>query len=313
MVNAIPVHDLLIIGGGPAGITAAVQAVRSDLSVAVIERDRLGGLLLNANLVENYPMESPSKTGRDLAEVFKKRLDDFKIETIKDEIVKLVRTGNGEFELTGKIGSYTSRSVIIATGTVPKLIDIPGSDECCKKRTYYELRDMHPLPEGKSFVIIGGGDAAFDYALQLSRYEGRSTILVRGSRTSCLPLLYRRAEGAGETISVIFNAEVKSMDYNKDEEKIIVSVSIGGTIKKIHADYMITAVGRKQNDKLLRDFSAETETEIIKELNGKTNIPGLYLAGDIIHGSYRQVGIAVGDGIRAAMMAFEFIERDDSK
>ncbi|UCH90013.1 MAG: NAD(P)/FAD-dependent oxidoreductase [Thermoplasmata archaeon] len=307
-------YDLAVVGGGPAGITAAVQACRSDLKVALFEADKLGGLLHNANLVENYPSGRNKISGIELVEVFKNHLENFPVELVFDEITAVELGGDNQFELKGRADNYTAKAVIVAAGTVPNKLKIPGMESVRPERIHYEVKSLQPIPEGKSYVIIGGGDAAFDYALQLARYKGQITILVRADFASCLPLLERRVREKNDCITLQYQAEVVRVEEDEASGKMAVYFKSAGSEQEVlEVDFLLIAVGRKQNSSLIETLSHKGTHSIRTELNGKTNIPGLYLAGDIMRGSYRQVGIAVGDGLRAAMMAAEYLRGVENK
>lgn len=303
-------YDLAVVGGGPAGITAAIQASRSDLKVALFEKDRLGGLLLNANLVENYPVGEPGISGPDLVKIFEEHLGRFRIEVIKDEITGVARMDDAGFELEGNDGIYSARALVLATGTIPKELDIEGAGNIRPGRIYYELRDIHPLEEERSYGIIGGGDAVFDYSLNLLKYKSKVTILVRAGSPDCLPLLKRRVEEHKNSIDVRYNTVVQKLEEDDISGNLALHLESVNGSDRILVDYLMIAIGRTQNDSLLHDFIDSSGEALGTTLNTKTNIPGLYLAGDIRSGSYRQVGIAVGDGLRAAMMAAEYLAGD---
>jgi alkyl hydroperoxide reductase subunit F len=259
-------------------------------------------------MVENYPMGQAGIGGPELVEIFQNHLERFDIDILKEEIFGIETSDETEFILRGRNESYRTRSVIVATGTEPKKIEIPGMSTISKDRIYYEIKYLLPIPQDKRFVIIGGGDAVFDYALQLIRNKGKVTIMVRGPEVTCLPLLSKRVSDNKDSITVEQNAQVLRVEEAESNRELIVHYENPSGQSKLNADYLMIAIGRVPNDHLLKAFSQKSSCTIRTELNGKTNIPGLYLAGDIISGSYRQVGIAVGDGLRAAMMAAEFLK-----
>jgi thioredoxin reductase (NADPH) len=312
-VTRTEVFDVAIVGGGPAGMTAAVQAYRSDLSVVLFERDNLGGLLHNANLVENYPTAQTPLSGSELVEVFKSHMSGFDIDVRMEEILQVHRADDGNFSLKSKGKEYTSRSVIMATGTIHKEIELEGLDSIARNCVFYEIKDIFPLPEDKSFVIMGGGDAVFDYSLQLQRNNNRVTILVRSEKPRCLTLLKRRVEDKENDIDVYYNAIIDRIEEDGSGSGLRIYYNVEGLDKKLEIDYLLIAIGRIPDDKLLRTPGLDFDTDVSNSVNGKTNIPGLYLAGDIRSGLYRQVGIAVGSGLLAAMMAARYLGGADSR
>jgi len=310
VINIKP-YDVAIVGGGPAGMTAAVQAYRSDMSVVLFEKKELGGLLHNANLVENFPAERTPLSGPELVKVFESHLKKFDIEVRMEEVQVIGRTNEGLFKLESSINIYFSRVVILAAGTVPKEIKLEGMENISKGRVFFEIKDLYPLPENKEFVLIGGGDAVFDYSLQLQRFNNKVTILVRSEKPKCLSLLKRRVEQKEKEIRVFYGTDIGYIDEDKNSSKLKVNFRTDGKENELSFDFLICAVGRKANDILLKTPGLGFDFELLNPVNGKTNIPGLYLAGDIKSGLYRQVGIAVGSGLMAAMMAARYIAGAD--
>jgi thioredoxin reductase (NADPH) len=306
-------YEAAVIGGGPAGITAAVQLARSDWKVVLFEPEQLGGLLLNANLVENYPSGIGPVPGRELAGMFRSHLERFNVDTKQEKIDDISISDDLRIDLKAHSQTHSVRAVIIATGTIPKPILLPGLENVKSNQICYDIKDLKPLPENKKFVVVGGGDAAFDYALQLARNKNKGTILVRNKEPNCLKLLERRVSEKSALIEVKLDADVEKIENEAGSEKVNIyykSESGGGKLK---SDNLLVAIGRTPNDLLIKRLSEKLTNSIRTELNGKTNIPGLYLAGDIIGGSYRQVGIAVGSGLRTAMMVDKFLAGDELK
>jgi thioredoxin reductase (NADPH) len=306
-------YDTAIVGGGPAGITAAVQLARSDWRVVLFEPGELGGLLLNANLVENYPSGLGSVPGRELAGMFSSHLKRFSVDAVTEMVEDISISDDGRFQLKGQSDSWSVRAVIIATGTIPRLIELPGLESLNSVQMCYDIKTLKPLPESNKFCVVGGGDAAFDYALQLARNKNKGTILVRNKEPNCLKLLERRVAEKSGLIEVKLEAEVEKIECEAGSEKVNIYYKSAGSGGKLKVDNFLVAIGRSPNDSLLKRLSEKLTNPIRTELNEKTNIPGLYLAGDIIGGSYRQVGIAVGSGLRTAMMVDQFLAGDERK
>jgi len=282
-------HNVAIVGAGPAGITAAIQLKRSGITPLLFERREPGGLLLNANLVENYPGFPDGVDGIELVRAMILHLERVGMTITRSE-VRSVRHGRETFLLETARGVITARSVIVATGTrgiVPDNISIPPS--LFGKRIFCELRDC-PAGVGNRIAIIGGGDCAFDYALNLAGRGCRVMILHRGSRPGALSLLVDRAE---EHPLIEYTSNVIVKHIEGDDSEICLHLD-GGWERALEADFILLAVGRVPEDSIL---SAELRDTIGRE----GGVERLYLAGDVHRGFMRQVGIAVGDGLTAAM------------
>lgn len=283
------VADIAIIGGGPAGISAAIQLKRSGCFPILIEERKLGGLLYNAFLVENYPGFPGGISGGELASRMKKQFLEQDIEFQKNTVKKLTFEDNlFRILLNGK--TLKANTVIIASGTIPSPLETshvqlqPGS--CI----YREIGELIEIRESK-IVIIGSGDSAFDYALNLSSRNNRVTILTRGDASRSLKILRDRVD-RNRSIKVIKNAQVVNVSKGKD--RTIVEYNCDSEKRVTEVDHILFAIGRKAN----LDFLSFSENTLFDDL---LNRKRLYLAGDVKNGSFRQVSISVGDGIKTAM------------
>lgn len=293
------IPDVAIVGGGPAGISAAIYLKRAGLSPLVIERDRIGGLLLNANLVENYPGFPEGISGRSLVELLKKHLDRWKVEVTRSEVRRIVPR-KGVFQLDISEEEIESSAVILATGTRPREAGISGERSFLGKRIFYEIRDL-PDRNGLDYLIVGGGDAAFDYAMNLSEKAGRIDIVFRPPRPNCLGLLLERTREKG---NINIHPCTVPKSFGERGKRISLSCQARRKKKEFEADYALIACGREPELPVVEGLSyALTERE-----SCETEVPGLYIAGDLRSGKHRQVGIAIGDGLRAAMFVADFLK-----
>jgi len=293
------VEEVAIIGAGPAGIAAAIQLRRQGLNPVIFEREAIGGLLRNANLVENYPGFPGGIPGGALVTLFDKQLADHAVRLIYEEIIRL-DFANDQFEIkTGKC-QYFARTVMIASGTRPRPFTDVGIPDEILPLVHYEIFSI--LNEkGRKIIIVGAGDAAFDYALNLQRHN-EVTILNRGDRTRCLPLLEQRA------------FETKSIDYRTRAQITKIDKNPGGGLRiecmtpdrteSLKADYLIFAIGRDLRLDFLSD-RIQAERPRLEE-SGR-----LYFIGDVKNEKYRQTAIAVGDAIMAAMKIGRRRREDD--
>lgn len=281
-------RQVVIIGAGPAGIAAAIQLKRQSIPFQILERDEVGGLLRNANWVENYPGFPQGINGTGLVQHFQKHLEQWSIHT-QHEAVSTVKWENGLFHIQTNLTSFSCSVLIVASGTQPKPIsDIQISPEALDHINY----EVVPLAneKNKKITIIGAGDAAFDYALNLSG-NNKVTILNRGEKYKCLPLLWDRCN-QNPNITYYSSVEVKSIDR---ENRLLLIYSNGrGMNQNMQADHVIFAIGREPNLGFM-DSSIGKQVDILLDKNK------LFLIGDVMNGQHRQAAISVGDGIRVAM------------
>ncbi len=282
-------HEVVIIGAGPAGIMAAIQLKRSGISPLLMEKERIGGLLLNANLVENYPGFPEGVTGEEFVELMVRHLEYTGVE-VEFREVKSLSYGRDMYLIDDGNGILSARRVVVASGTraiIPD--DIPLSPSLLGRKVFSEVKDV-PLSTGRRVAIVGGGDCAFDYALNLAGKGCEVSILHRGDRPKALKLLVDRVEKCLDA-DYIPGAVIK--DINEGEASVRLHI-VGSVEMILEVDFLMLAVGREPQDYF---FSHE----IKEDLESGREIEGLYLAGDVRRGFMRQSGIAVGDGLVAAM------------
>jgi thioredoxin reductase (NADPH) len=186
----VKVNPVNIIGGGPAGLAAALQLTRYEIPTLLFEHDRLGGLLWNANLVENYPGFPEGITGPALVKIMIDQAVSGRVKIIQQEVLNLSFNGD-HFQVMTSNRVYLSHSIVIATGTKPKTLRDLTIPEALHQKVYYEIYPLLSLV-GKQIMIVGGGDAAFDYALNLGK-ENYVIIVNRSTQVKCLPLLWQQA------------------------------------------------------------------------------------------------------------------------
>jgi thioredoxin reductase (NADPH) len=295
------VKNAVIVGAGPAGMAAAIYLQRVGLAPLVLERDTPGGLLRNANLVENYPGFTRGIEGEELAAQFVEQMKNLSIEVKRSSAKKVKLTGN-IFKTETESIEISSHAVIIASGTRPKVPRIPGVEGLQGKKVFSDIVSMH-IPENKEYhyLVLGGGDAAFDYALNLCRRGHRATIVVR-SRPQCIALLRERAAANG----IVVREGILVEQVEETVQGVVMRCRTGPRRLRLYGDAIVIAYGRSPELGML-DSSLLGRVKNV-ESPPATEVPGLYLAGDVARGRNRQTGIAVGDGIMAAMLLEQFVK-----
>lgn len=287
------VHEVAIIGAGPAGIAAAIYLKRAGVDLLLFERKRVGGLLANANLVENYPGFPDGIGGTELVSLFDAQLRNWKMRVIKADVRRVSRE-RGLFKTFVGNDRYISRFLILATGTQPKRIQLRGLDRISEGKLLFEIADASGQIKGKRFLVIGGGDAAFDYALNIARNGGSADLIIRSASPTCIPLLLRRAKKE-KSIEITLRTDPISVEERGWHVELTCRRGSGEEV--IGGDSLLVACGREANLRILSPKLRE-ETRLGNDSRGVSKI---HLVGDVRRGLNRQVGIAVGDGIAAAM------------
>ena len=288
--------DVIIIGAGPGGLATGLQLMRYGIEAQIFEQDKIGGLLRNANLVENYPGFPDGIPGSDLVRLFEEHALVNSLLITPERVVEL-NHNEKQFEVRTSQNVYQSRIVVIATGTKPRRftdLDIP---EQFSNQVLYEVYPVLSL-EGRRIAIVGAGDAAFDYAMNLSR-KNKVMVINRGEQIKCLPLLWDRVR-ATANISYHPLTRISKLTTSDDQEMYLECITPDG-IDLIKADLLIGAIGR---DPQLDFISGNFHRKAI-QLESSGN---LYYVGDVMNGLYRQTAIAVGDGILAAMKIYRHLK-----
>ncbi len=287
-----------VIGAGPAGITAAVQLSRFGIETTVFDGGAPGGLVANAYLVENYPGFPGGIRGCELAALFAAQLKSSGARLRTEEVVSL-EYGGGFFRTVTQRGVLETSVAVIASGTrgakAPGL-ELPGE---VVGAVHFEASPLLS-GEGMKVAVIGGGDAAFDYALSLSR-RNDVTVVCRSSSPKCLPMLLRRCE-ENARISVMAGAGLLGVSKagSGKRERLILGLSGPAGSRKLAADALLFAVGRDP----CVSFLGPGVKGLVDSLVGAGS---LHLVGDVVNGRSRQVSIAVGDGMRAAMNIYAYL------
>jgi thioredoxin reductase (NADPH) len=288
------VIPIAIVGAGPAGIAAALQLKRLGHEPAVYERCRVGGLLVNAYLVENYPGFPGGIPGRELVKLMEAQVAAHSIRVRFEEVLR-VEASEDCFAIRTSHEALKSRALLVASGTRPRKLDFPEIPGGLGGRILTEVDSIRGA-EGKRVAIVGAGDAAFDYALSLERLNA-VTIISRSEAPHCIPALRVRAEGS-RSIELVSGTRLSRIEQDRDRVRLCCAGPSGKF--DFEVDYLLLAIGRTP--------------ELAFLAPGLAGPPGrpphrdtLFFAGDVARGTARQTAIAVGDGVAAAMHIHEKI------
>lgn len=295
--------DLLVVGSGPAGIAAAVQGHRMGLVTRLLERDRPGGLVNAANRVENYPGFPGGIRGIDLGARLYAHAGSAGVQWVRGDVAEIAPTDGNWTVLLADGTQLAARAVVVATGTGPRRLGIPGEDELADELVFYRIDRAMETLKGSRATVVGGGDCALDQALQLWHRGYRVSVLVRDRRPKALTLLSRHAAETGIRVDV----ETETRDVRRNGQEAVLSTKSPDGHGEVASDFVLVAVGRRP--RLPRVKGIDTPVLIAgTDLLGRTAHPGLYLAGDCRRGWIRQTAVAAGDGVASAMDAWRYLE-----
>lgn len=306
-------YDLIILGAGPAGLSAALYAGRACLKTLLIEKAMPGGQITLTNDIENYPGQMlEGESGFSLTERMGQQADRFGVERAYDEITAIDLTGE-EKVLTGMSGEYRAKTVILATGAHPKPIG-------CENEAAFTGRGISfcATCDGMFFrdmdvYVVGGGDSAVEEAIFLTRFARKVTIIHRRDQLRAVKTIQERAF-ANEKIEFLWNTVVEKVDGDAALSEMTVRNVVTGETTVIRANEAAGAfglfgfVGFAPNTALFEGAVDMERGYIVTDEDMHTNIPGVFAAGDLRVKSLRQVITAAADGAIAAMQAAKYIE-----
>jgi NADH-dependent peroxiredoxin subunit F len=296
-------YDLIVIGGGPAGLTATVYAIRKRLDVLLLSKD-LGGKT-NYHLALPWIEDYQVIKGLEIVNKFRTELEYLEFAR-KIESVEKIEQKNGNFEITTKSGnSLETKAVILATGTRQVRMDVTGEKEYTMKGLCYSALSYAPLFLDKTVVVIGEGDLALRSAGELSTVAKQVTMVCANDKMMATPL-GKMLEAAGN-VKVIKSCEILEVQGD-DYARVLVLKDESGKQVELEADGMFVEKDLTPNSSMVKDLvKLDDQGRIIIDCGCRTNIPGLFAAGDVTNNYQEQVLIAVGEGAKAALSAYDYL------
>jgi len=303
--------DLIIIGAGPAGLTASQYAARANLKVLVIEQLSAGGQALVIDVLENYPGFLEQKSGYDLAMDLHKQAELFGASFFYGTVTNIKKDGNVFIVGLSDNTKRTASAVIIATGAKPRLLDVPGEKEFSGKGVSYCATCDGNFFKNKKIFVVGGGDAACDEARFLSRLSDKIVLIHRRDSFRAQKALVERTL-ANPNITVRFNTIIKEIKGEMKVKSVMLADTVTGKTYEEETDAVFIFAGTVPQSSLVStaDLKAQLDENgyIITNQKMETNIAGLFAAGDIRSGAFRQVVTAAADGATAAHHAAGYID-----
>lgn len=302
---------VVIIGSGPAGLTAALYAARANLEPLVIRGLQPGGLIATTNEVENYPGFVESIGGFELSDNMEKQAARFGAQFM-DALVEKVDLSARPFTLTTDGGeTVTADTLIVSTGASPRKLGVLGEEKLANKGVSYCATCDGFFFRGKKVVVVGGGNSALDESLFLTRYVSDLTIVHRRDALRADPVLQERAF-SNEKVSFVWDSVVEEVLGDDKVAGVRVRNLKTGALTTLEADGVFPYIGHIPNTWLFKDaLELDENGYIVADERTRTRVPGVFAAGDVVDHVYRQAITAAGDGCKAAMEATWFLAEQE--
>lgn len=296
-------YDLIIVGAGPAGLTAGIYAVRYGLNTIVLEKEVLPGQIAATDLIENYTGFT-AISGPELMQKFKEHAESAGVK-IEFAHVSLVRSENEKKVVVTDNGDFEAKAVIIATGANPKKLGIPGEDEFLSKGVSYCATCDAPFYKGKTVMVVGGGESALTDALILSNIAKKVYVVHRRDKLRACTILQQRASKR-DNIEIIWDTIPEKIEGKAKVENVILRNLKTDTVSSMPVDGVFIYVGIRPNTEFV-NVNKNGSGFIVTNEKLETSVAGIYAAGDCRDTPIWQVVTAVADGAVAAVFAHEYI------
>ena len=300
------IYDLIVIGGGPGGYTAALYGARAGLSTLILEKLSAGGQMALTHQIDNYPGFPEGIDGFELAESMQQQAERFGAVTEYAEVYKADLEAKPKVIETSE-GKFLGRTVILATGAGPRELGVPGEKELIGRGVNYCAACDGAFYKGKTVVVVGGGNTAAADAMLLSRVA-QKVILVHRRDSLRATKIYHEPLMKAENVEFAWNSQVAEILHDQKVSGIVLKDVHSGQMRQVECDGIFVSVGRKPVTEFLGDqLELDKGGYILAGESTKTNIPGVYAVGDVRTKFLRQVVTAVADGAVAVHMAEEYL------
>jgi thioredoxin reductase (NADPH) len=302
------IYDVVIIGGGPAGITAGIYTSRARLKTLLLEAMLLGGQMITTDIVENYPGFPQGISGAELTATMEEQAKRFGLMTEMREVVGLHVAEDGKSVKTAE-GEYQAKAVIICTGTEYRKLGIPGEAEFTGRGVSYCATCDGAFFQDSKIVVVGGGDSALTEALFLTKFAKEVTIIHRRDALRATKIYQERAF-ANPKINFLWDSVVEEIRGNQTVERVLVKNVKSGEMVEVPTEGVFMFIGIEPKTAFLRGVVELNEAGyiIVDENNLQTSVEGIFAAGDARKKLLRQVATAVGDGATAAFAVEKYLE-----
>jgi thioredoxin reductase (NADPH) len=302
----VPTYELVIIGGGPGGLTAGIYAARARLRTVLLEKGLTGGQVALTNMIENYPGFPDGVAGMELGQLMEQQARNLDLEIVNAEVLKVELQGADKLVKTVE-NEYRADALIIATGAQHTHLGLPNEEALTGRGVSYCAVCDGAFFRGREVAVVGGGDSAIDEGLFLTRFANKVTIIHRRDALRATKILQERAF-ANPKMAFVWNHVVDQIVGTEHLEKLVLRHVHSGEKQDLAVDGLFIYIGLKPNTEFLHGtLKLDPQGCIVTNEKMETEIPGIYAVGDVRLGSLRQAIIAAGEGATAALMAEKYL------
>ena len=299
-------YDVVIVGGGAAGLSAAIYATRAQMKTLIVEQLAPGGQILNTSDIENYPGFPDGVLGPDIGLLMHKQSENTGTLFAFDTVIDLKVDGEVKV-VVGEEREYTTKTIIITTGGEHNKLGVPGEEEFAGRGVTYCATCDGNFFAGEDTVVVGGGDAAIDEGMYLSRIVRSLTVVHRRDALRATKVLQERAFST-ENVNFKFSHAVKEIRGSGGVDRVLLEDLKSGQEYEYPTAAVFIYIGFHPNSSFLQGkLPLDNGGHVITDIRMETSVPGVFAAGDVRQYSDRQLGTSVGDGITAALSAYRYI------
>lgn len=305
----LPYYDVVIVGSGPAGLTAALYTAREGLQTLVIEKGGVGGQAGMTERIDNFPGFPEGISGAEFADRLAAQAVRFGVEILKaQQVVGLHHEAESCYVHTADGKDIGARAVLIATGATYARLGVPGEDELIGAGVHYCATCDGPFYRDRPVAVVGGGNSAAEESLFLTRFASHVTLLVRGDRLKASRLIADKVVQSPR-IEVRYHTQVQALHGDGKLREVMVRDRLTGGTEQIHPAGLFVFIGQAPNSQWLPDAVEKDEQGfIVTRANLETSLRGVFAAGDVRKGSTKQAASAAGEGATAALMIREYLK-----
>jgi len=298
--------DVIIIGGGPAGLAAGVYCGRALRKTLVLEKKVFGGQIVFADIIENYPGFAEPIVPADLMEQMSRQCERYGVVLENDEVQGLRKEGDS-WLVDVYQNTYTAKAILYAAGSMHRFLGVPGEQELLGRGVSVCATCDAPFFLERKVAVLGGGDTALSEALHLAKFAAEVTLIHRRDKFRAEKILQARVF-KNEKIKIVWDSEVLAFKGGQHLEALEIRNKKSGVVETVAFDGAFMAIGTIPNTELLKNIVRLDENGyVVTDISLRTEAQGLFVAGEVIKGNRRQVAISVGMGVQAALGCEEYL------